>query len=147
MKVAPIPDWLDAATSALVHDTVRLLIERHGNILLAVILFGSIARHEERPISDLSPSDVDLLAVFNTTNRLVEPYREAIFYTVGYACRLHLDAPREVNVLLTDRDFQRWDEMFLENIARDGIVLYHRETSTAQAGQSMSSNTVLAHLL
>ena len=49
MKMAPIPEWLDKVTSALVEETVNLLIKRHADILLAVILFGSIARHEERP--------------------------------------------------------------------------------------------------
>jgi hypothetical protein len=49
MKMGPIPAWLDEATSALVEETVNLLIKRHAGILLAVILFGPIARHEERP--------------------------------------------------------------------------------------------------
>jgi predicted nucleotidyltransferase len=49
MKKGPIPEWLDEATAALVTETVNLLIKRHGDILLAVILFGSVARHKERP--------------------------------------------------------------------------------------------------
>jgi hypothetical protein len=49
MKKGPIPAWLDEATAALVTETVNLLIKRHGDILLAVILFGSVARHKERP--------------------------------------------------------------------------------------------------
>jgi hypothetical protein len=71
--------------------------------LLAVILFGSIARHEERPPDDVYPSNVDLLTIFDTTNRLVKPYREDIFATIIDACALHLDTPREVNVLLYAR--------------------------------------------
>jgi hypothetical protein len=43
------PAWLDEATAALVKETVNLPIKRPGDILLAVILFGSSARHEERP--------------------------------------------------------------------------------------------------
>jgi hypothetical protein len=76
------------------------------------------------PPFDASPSDVDLLAIFDTTDRLVRPYREDIFATIidAYA----LDAPREVNVLLSDRTMQTWDSMFLENLARDGILLYAR---------------------
>jgi predicted nucleotidyltransferase len=124
MKMAPIPAWLDEATSALVEETVRLLIKRHANILLAVILFGSVARHEERPLDDSCPSDVDLLAIFDTTDRLVKPYREDIFATVVDACALHLDAPREVNVVLSDRTMRTWDSMFLDNLAREGILLY-----------------------
>jgi predicted nucleotidyltransferase len=126
MKMAPIPAWLDDATAALVEETVSLLIQRHADILLAVILFGSIARHDERPPEDSCPSDVDLLAIFDTTDRLVRPYREDIFATIIDACALHLDAPREVNVLLSDRTMQTWDSVFLDNIARDGILLYTR---------------------
>jgi len=126
MKMAPIPAWLDEATSALVEETVRMLIKRHANMLLALILFGSVARHEERPLDDSCPSDVDLLAIFDTTDRLVKPYREDIFATIIDACALHLDAPREVNVLLSDRTMQTWDAMFLDNLARDGILLYAR---------------------
>jgi hypothetical protein len=49
MKMGPIPAWLDEATAALAEETVNLLIKRHADILLTVILFGSVARHEERP--------------------------------------------------------------------------------------------------
>src|SRR5438105_4236110 len=126
MEMASIPAWLDEATSALVEETVRMLIKRHANILLAVVLFGSVARHEERPLDDSYPSDVDLLAIFDTTDRLVKPYREDIFATIVDACALHLDAPREVNVLLSDRTMRTWDSMFLDNLAREGILLYTR---------------------
>ena len=126
MKMAPVPAWLDEATSALVKETVSMLIKRHSNILLAVILFGSVARHEERPLDDSCPSDVDLLAIFDTTDRLIKPYREDIFATIIDASALHLDAPREVNVIVSDRTMQTWDSMFLDNLARDGILLYVR---------------------
>ncbi len=126
MKMGPLPAWLDEATAALVKETVNLLIKRHADILLAVILFGSVARHEERPPDDASPSDVDLLAILDTTDRLVKTYREDIFATIIDAYALHLDAPREVNVLLSDRTMQTWDSMFLDNLARDGILLYAR---------------------
>lgn len=124
MKIASIPTWLDNATRALVEETVAMLVERHNDILLAIILFGSIARHDERSLDDPSPSDVDLLAIFDTDDRLVEPYRDSIFATIIDALMLHLDAPREVNVMPVDRTMRTWDEMFLDNVARDGIVLY-----------------------
>ncbi len=126
MKMGPIPAWLDEATAALVKETVNLLIKRHTDILLAVILFGSVARHEERPPDDASPSDVDLLAIFDTTDRLVRPYREDIFATIIDAYAHHLDAPREVNVLLSDRTMPTLDSMFLENLASDAILLSTR---------------------
>jgi len=114
MKKGPIPAWLDEAMAALVEETVNLLIKRHADILRALILFGSVARHEERPPEDTNPSDVDLLAIFDTTDRLVKPYREDIFTTIIDAYAHHLDAPREVNVLLSDRTMQTWDSRYLE---------------------------------
>ncbi|HEY6410497.1 MAG TPA: hypothetical protein VIY29_23860 [Ktedonobacteraceae bacterium] len=74
---------------------------------------------------------MDLLAFFGTTDSLVRSYREAIFATIIDACALHLDAPREVNVLLSDRTMQIWDSLFLENLARDGILLYARSSIPA----------------
>jgi predicted nucleotidyltransferase len=143
MKMTPIPAWLDEATAALVKETMNLLIKRHADILLAVILFGSIARHEERPPDDASPSDVDLLAIFDTTDRLVKPYREDIFATIIDAYALHLDAPREVNMLLSDRTMQTWDSMFLDNLARDGILLYARGSLPAPLAARQSVQGVL----
>ena len=49
MKMGTIPARLDDATVVLVKETVNLLIKRHADILLVVILFGSVAQHEERP--------------------------------------------------------------------------------------------------
>ena len=96
-----------------------------------MILFGSVVLHEARPPSDPSPSDVDLLAIFDTTDRLVKPYREDISGTIIDAYAHHLDAPREVNMFLSDRTMQTWGSMFLENLARDGILLYARGSLTA----------------
>ena len=144
MKMAPIPVWLDDATSALVEETVTMLIKRHANILLAMILFGSVARHEERPLDDSCPSDVDLLAIFDTTDRLVKPYREDIFATIIDACALHLDAPREVNVVLSDRTMRTWDSMFLDNLVREGILLYARGSLPAPLAMRQSLQERLA---
>lgn len=95
------------------------------------------------PPSDTSPSDVDLLAIFDTTDRLVRPYREDIFATIIDVCALHLDAPREINVLLSDRMMQTWDSMFLENLARDGILLYARGSLPAPLAARQSLQGVL----
>jgi hypothetical protein len=78
------------------------------------------------PPFDASPSVVDLLAIFATTDLLVRPYREAIFATIIDAYALPFDAPREVNVLFSYPTMQTWDSKFLENLARDGIFLYVR---------------------
>jgi predicted nucleotidyltransferase len=117
---------LDGETDALVRDIVRILAARHSD-LLAVVLYGSIARSEERALTEPDPSDVDLLAVFDTDDEQVginQGY--AIAHSIGLAEERHLDAPREVQVMIASRTLGEWDPTFVEHVARDGIVLWAR---------------------
>jgi predicted nucleotidyltransferase len=121
-----IPIWLDKATRALVEDIIRLLSDRHPD-LLAVILYGSVARHEERPLEAPDPSDVDLLAVFDSDDTLLDVHQgDSLSHTLGLAYDRHLDAPREVKVMFTSRTLQEWDPTSITNVKRDGIVLFTR---------------------
>src|SRR5690242_6301830 len=98
-----LPPWLETATAALVADLVVTLAERFAD-LRAVLLYGSIARHDERPVDAESPSDVDLLAVFDTDVELVTAHRGlAVAEALGGAFERHLDAPRDVQVMLASR--------------------------------------------
>ncbi len=125
-KTGDIPVWFDRATRALVEDIIDLLAERHSD-LLAVILYGSVARHEERPLDAFNPSDVDLLAVFDSDDPLVDVHQgDSLSHTLGLAYNRHLDAPREVQVLFASRSLQEWDPTFIANVMRDGIILYRR---------------------
>ena len=63
-----LPPWLDRETSLLVDEMVDLLVKRHPDIL-AIILYGSIARHEERVLHEPDPSDVDMLIVVDTDDK------------------------------------------------------------------------------
>ena len=108
-----LPPWLDAQTSALVRDIV-VTLARHYPDLLAIILFGSVARREERPLSDPEPGDVDLLALFESDEDPVYLARGLdITHTIGLARNRHLDAPRDVQVMFA-------------NLARDGLPLWAR---------------------
>src|SRR5260221_12734452 len=64
----PTIPWLDPATAAGVVDIVQSLASGHPEAL-AVILFGSVARREERPLDDPQPSDVDLLLLLDPAAR------------------------------------------------------------------------------
>jgi len=129
-----IPPWLDKKTTALVKDKVKLLVERHPDIL-AILLYGSLARHEERSLEEPDPSDVDLLAVFDTDDpHVILSQRRALFQTIGLAEIQHLDAPREVNVMFSTRSSREWDSDFIENVKRDGIILYQRGKLPAAFG-------------
>ncbi len=121
-----IQAWFDKATSALVEDIIGLLAERHPD-LLAVILYGSVARHAERPSGAFHPSNVDLLAMFDSDDPLLHVHQgDSLSHTLGLAYTRHLDAPREVHVLFSSRSLQEWDPTFIANVSRDGIILYRR---------------------
>ncbi len=125
-RTSTLPSWLDRKTRALIKDIIGLLSERHPD-LLAVILYGSVARHEERPLDEPNPSDVDLLAVLDSDDLHVALHQgDALFHTLGLAYNRHLDTPREVQVLFASRTLQEWDPTFIANVARDGIVLFTR---------------------
>ena len=120
------PSWLDSETSALIRDSIKLLVLRHPD-LLAVVLYGSVARHDERSLDEPDPSDVDLLAIFDRDDPHTTLEQDlALTHTLGLAESRHLDAPREVNFMFTSRTMQEWDPTFVANVKRDGIVLYQR---------------------
>lgn len=118
-----IPAWLDEATQALVRDLIATLIARHKEQIVAILLYGSVARHDERPLDDPYPSDVDMLVIFRTADRHA-PFDWHIDATLGDAYRRHLDAPREVNLMFGTQTLDEWDPTYIENVLRDGIVLY-----------------------
>jgi predicted nucleotidyltransferase len=121
-----LPPWLDSETRALIKDIIGVLSERHPD-LVAVVLYGSVARHEERPLDLPNPSDVDLLVVLDSNDPHVAlDQGDALFHTLGLAYTRHLDAPREVQVMFSSRTLQEWDPTFLANVRRDGIVLFTR---------------------
>lgn len=122
---------LDRSTRTLVEDIITLLSERHPD-LLTVILYGSVARHEERTLDSFNTSDVDLLAVFDSDDSLLDVHRgDTLFHTLGLANTRHLDAPREVQVMFASRTLEEWDPTFIANVKRDGIILYARGSLSA----------------
>lgn len=144
----PVVPWLDEETADLLRDTVAT-IARQQPRLRAAILYGSVARHEERPLDDDQPSDVDLLLVFDRVSDQVEDFTSEqgmdIFGSVNDALIRHLEAPREVKVMLAAEDFAEWDDLFVENVAREGIVLRARgplpERIAACAGRGWAEQT------
>jgi predicted nucleotidyltransferase len=125
LDLQAIPPWLDEETSALVREKAELLAQRHPDVL-AIILYGSVARHEERSLEGPDPSDVDLLVVLNGNRDAVRSQILALVHTAGLAEDRHLGAPREVKVLFSSRTSQEWDPDFIANVKRDGRILYQR---------------------
>lgn len=129
-EVMPIP-WLDAETAAAVADIIRSLAEHHREVQ-AVILFGSVARQEERSSDDPEPSDVDLLLILDPTARnsaaarLTHERELALARTIGEADYRHRHALRAVDAFFMHHDLAGWDATFIANVARDGVLLWAR---------------------
>jgi len=118
-----IPTWLDPETLDYVKDIVDSLVRGHADLIQSIILYGSIARHDERPIDDLHPSDVDLLVIWKSDER-DDVAIDLVHATLSELYRRHLDAPRDVSILYGTPSMREWDPMFPENVIRDGIPLY-----------------------
>lgn len=126
-----IPPWLDAATRALVRDIVQTLAQYRTDVL-AIVLYGSVARHEERPVYDPHPSDVDLLAIFDSDDELFAIHEgKALFDILGMAYDRHLDILRDVKVMFASRTLDEWDPTFVANVAHDGLLLWARNDLSA----------------
>jgi predicted nucleotidyltransferase len=127
---APLIPWLDPESAASVRDIVQSVATHHPEVQ-AVILFGSVARHEERSLDDPEPSDVDLLLIIDPAvldpgaERLSNTQDLALTRTIGGADYRHR-APREINTFFANRLLTGWDSLFIENVARDGILLWAR---------------------
>lgn len=133
-RVHAVVPWLDHETSALVAAIVAVVAADHPAVQ-AAILFGSTARHEERPLDDPLPSDLDLLLVVTpdpVRQRLPYAQQLALWESIGDAQYSHRDAPREVEVTLVESTLADWDELFVANVARDGRLLWMRDASTPE---------------
>src|SRR5262249_40910967 len=67
-SLVPLIPWLDPESAAAVQDIVQTIAARHLAVQ-AVILFGSVARRQERPVGDRDPSDINLFLIIYPTTR------------------------------------------------------------------------------
>ncbi len=133
-RVRTVVPWLDRKTSDLVVALVAVVAAKHPEVQ-AAILFGSMARHEERLHDDPHPSDVDLLLLVTpdpVRQRLPYAQQLALWESIGDAQYRNSDAPREVEVTLVESTLADWDELFVANVAHDGILLWMRDASTPE---------------
>ncbi len=119
--------WLDQRTAELVQAVTTAVAEYPE--VQGIILFGSIARHDERPLADSEPSDVDLLLLVDSgseSGRLPLSREVSLHISIGQISDYYRDAPREVQITIAERDLADWDPLFVENVARDGVLLWAR---------------------
>jgi predicted nucleotidyltransferase len=141
IAIAAVP-WLDERSAGLVRATITTVAQRHPE-LRAAILYGSVARHEERPLDDAEPSDVDLLLIVEPrggARRIPLEQAKAIYTAAGDALDSYLYPPRDVQILLATPNLTGWDASFTANVAREGILLWARgplPAALAAAGSRM----------
>ena len=120
--------WLDARSAALMRAIIEIVARQHHE-LCAAILYGSVARHDERPLADPDTSDVDLLLLFGLPKGEEDipfPLYRAIFASIGQARQQYPYPPREVQVLPLASHLPGSDSTFIANVARDGLLLWSR---------------------
>lgn len=154
MSAAPVLHrlpWLDKGTASLLVALVSDLVLEHPEIV-AIILFGSLARHEERPLHSRRPSDIDLLVLVEPTtpgatsqqSRLALEQMVAIYHTIGER-EYHYQAPAlGVQAVLAEWDLVDWDAMFIANVARDGVLLWARRALPPALAAVAARGTVVA---
>ncbi len=124
---AATPRWIEPQTRLLLNDLIAALTQAYKDVL-AVVLYGSVARHEERPLDDAHPSDVDVLAVFDDDDPQLTAHRGMeITRTLNQAYARHVDAPRDVQVMFASRTLGEWDPTFVASVLRDGLLLWTRQ--------------------
>ena len=116
MRALSPSDSLNTQERAVVQAFLQRLHRDHGQVVRRIVLFGSKARGDSEP-----DSDIDILIVVDEENR---PLRDAIS---AIAARVSL----EHSVLIGPRVIgqERWARMererfsLYENVAREGIPL------------------------
>ena len=128
MSCLRLVPWLDPHTARVVDAITEALANTHPDIG-AIILFGSVARHHERALEDAETSDVDLLLIVDPgpgQSRIPLDWRIAIHHTKGEVEMRFPEAPRDVQITLAEHDLTDWDPAFIENVARDGLLVWAR---------------------
>lgn len=137
----PLVWWLDAATAYALRRAIALIVAG-GPDVQAIILFGSVARREERPLTDQAPSDVDVLVIFDppasTQQQTLHYEREEgaesltprqqalLSQAVIRALQAFPDTARDLSVTGALPPFAHWGRTFLEHVAQDGLLLWAR---------------------
>lgn len=99
----------------ILNELKRELQELYGDRLVRLILFGSHARGEATP-----DSDIDLLAVLKSPISQVQE----ISYMSNLRVKILLERDELVSIIpVTEEDYSQRDVGFLRNIRKEGIEL------------------------
>ena len=109
---------LDRFLQTIAQITTETLTSQLGNVITDIILFGSAARSEVTP-----DSDIDLLILTNQQN--LSEIRKRI-HEIIYPISLAASTPI-TTIVITQQEFTTWTKnklSFTEEIIKEGIQLY-----------------------
>ena len=111
----PISNLIQNVTKKVVDKT----IEAFGDKINRIILYGSYARGDFTP-----ESDVDVMILINCQHDELPAYRNNIS---KIASEISLDNDVEISVVIEDiYTYEKWLDtlVFYQNVKKDGVVLY-----------------------
>jgi predicted nucleotidyltransferase len=129
MRLAADLPLLSEAERSCLDRYLELLVERLGDRLLEVAVFGSVARGESWPAGMPIRSDLDLLVLTNTPLE-----QEEIDALVERTMPLFLECGRQLGPRFRTREgLDEGSQEFAEQLGRDAIVLYETRGGQASA--------------
>jgi len=98
---------------------------RHASVneVAYIFLFGSVAKGDAD-----RRSDIDILIVLDTYSKNIEDM-EARTRVSELALTLEKEYDRNVQIVFTNKNYTGLDEHFIENVLKDGILLYAKSPS------------------
>ena len=110
---------MDVEIQCITKDVVDRLFDLLGDKLDRVILFGSYARGDFTP-----ESDIDIMVILNCSEEELRQYKKQVIHL---ASETSLDHEKLVSLMLRDKNsFERKKTIYAlyKNILNDGVVLY-----------------------
>ncbi len=110
---------MSAAMYALLEKYVEVVSKIYGKYLKSVILYGSYARGDFRP-----DSDIDIMILVGLESEEVERYEKQLSWaTYDFNEEHDIDIKP---IVKSDSHFKKWQEVypFYMNVEREGVELY-----------------------
>lgn len=101
-----------------------------------MLLYGSVARHAERPLDDVDPSDVDILILYalpasslvaseRSSGRADERALEMAIGTSAHEYLASQTAPRHLDIQVVRDTLHGASALYTATVAEDGVLLWH----------------------
>lgn len=112
---------------------------RHASVneVAYIFLFGSVAKGDAD-----RRSDIDILVVFDTYSKDIEDM-EAKLRISELALTLEGEFDRNIQVIFTNKSYDGLDQHFIEEVLKDGILLYAKSPSIMIQGFKLENYAII----